>query len=47
MTGFFCWKSAVKQKNPAIRGWRPFVLADDVWMVLAIGLAIQLHQKKV
>ena len=37
----------VRVIGTAIRGWKPFVLADEVWGSLAIELVIQLHQKKV
>jgi hypothetical protein len=26
---------------PAVCGWKPFVLADEIWGSLAIGLAIK------
>ena len=36
----------ITEELPAIRGWKPFALADKVWGSLAIGLVIKLHQKK-
>ena len=34
-------KDICKNLQSAIRGWKPFVLADEVWGSLAIGLVIK------
>ena len=36
-------KDICKNSQSAIRGWKPFVLADEVWGSLAIGLAFWIY----